>query len=628
MVIKHSVNNDTLEISIEGRLDAAASDDLRSFLFENAAGFERVIFDMRLLEYISSAGLRQLLTVRKRLRSNDDIRVINCSLSIMDIFRTTGFDALMYVAQAEDSIEPSAVSFKELLKHQVHAHGDEVFLDDGNTYTWRELDQCAQILASDLAKAGVQQNDHVGICSENSVNWIIAFFAVQKIGAIAMLLNCNLCYSEIIELSRLGDITHICFGGCPALPPFEELKPQIENDAESYAKTCVNISREICFKDRLNEYDKIASLFQGKVDSDDASLMIFSSGTTGKPKGVLLSAYNILSGAAVMADRLHINEQDSSCLVIPMFHIFGLMVGIMTNALHHARIYIPSDLHKGTIISLIEEKKPTIMHAVPTIMLAIINSSKFTPEKLKSIRTTVMAGSATAEAQMLKLMDTLPNNHFVNAYGLSEMAPVSMTEYEDSPDHIIRTAGMPVKGVNVRIFDTVKNEDCAVGDGRFGEILVRGYNMMTCYYKQDIEDQSVDDEDWLHTGDLGYIDEEGYLHIVGRSKELIIRGGENIIPHEVVEAITTHENVKDARVLGIPDSFYGEAVAACLTLKDPEKWDPQEMTIFLKGKIAKFKIPSVMKVFRKFPLLSNGKVDMISLKDLLLEQIHEENQSN
>lgn len=211
----------------------------------------------------------------------------------------------------------------------------------------------------------------------------------------------------------------------------------------------------------------------------------------------------------------------------------------------------------------------------------------------------------------------------MNAYGLSELAPISMTSYGDTEEHIANTVGKPVDGIEIRIYDLASGTDCVTGDGKSGEILVRGQSMMACYYKRDIDDQSVDDEDWLHTGDLGFLDESGYLHIVGRSNELIIRSGENIIPNEIASAIADFDNVSDVKVMGVPDDFYGEVPAACIVLQDRNSWNPDALLNFLEGKLAKFKIPSYMEVFEEFPTLSNGKVDMLGLKRILLERIKE-----
>lgn len=186
----------------------------------------------------------------------------------------------------------------------------------------------------------------------------------------------------------------------------------------------------------------------------------------------------------------------------------------------------------------------------------------------RNARCSILAGSPVAQAQVHHLFQVLPYNHFINAYGLSALTPVSMTYYGDTEDHLANTVGKPVDGIGIRIHDLASGTDCTAGDENSGEILVRGQSMMTCYYKRDIDDQSVDDEDWLHTGDLGFLDESGYLHIVGRSKELIIHGGENIIPNEIASAIADFDPVTDVKVISVSDDFYGEVPAACLVLQD------------------------------------------------------------
>ncbi len=605
-------------LKISGRLDTNTSEELRTYFSNIRDEFRSMVIDLKHLEYVSSSGLRQFLTFRKKVKNADNFHIINCSELVMGIFHATGFDEIMNVTLDEDDVELKNLSFTELLHKQVELHGDEIFIkDEFNEYSWRDIDNCAKILAKQLSKIGVQRNSHVGICSENSVNWLIAFFAIVRLGAIALLMNPGLTYNELVRLTDIGDISHICIGENKSGLNYNELSERLRSDEQCKARKFIDINKQIDLKKIYKESEQLDYPFV-RMDKDDACVMIFSSGTTGRPKGVLLSAYNILNSADTIGKKLHISEDDVQCLVLPLFHIFGFMACVMSNALHNAKIIFPKDRKSETIIDTIYNNYCTIFNSVPTMMIAIVKNKYFDPEKLSTLRTTMLAGAPISETQLLNLMEQLPENNYVISYGLSEMAPVSMTEYEDSLGHLLNTVGKPVDGIEIRIYDPITHKDHAPGDDGYGEILVRGYNLMCAYYKRDINDQSIDEDDWLHTGDLGYIDDEGYLHLVGRSKELIIRGGENIIPNEVSAAICSNENVSDAKVIGVPDEFYGEVVASAIVLKDPAKWNEEEMKKFLTDKLAKYKVPVYYAIYDEFPLLSNGKVDMLSLKEDLV----------
>ena len=620
MKITKKQNGTILTILLDGRLDTNTAELLRAELADIGSDVTGVVFDMDKLVYISSSGLRQLLTVRKRFSSNSDLRLINCSDEILEVIRMTGFDSIMEACGREAAVTvPTDLSYKALLALRAGENPDFPFLTYGDeVYTWQDIDRCSQIVAADLNRAGVKKYSHVGIVGSNSANFIITFFAVQKLGAIAMLQNFNLKYREVVEQCAIGDITFYCVGETASLPDIPELREQLIADEGCEVGFVYDIRNSVDFRARLSEYESVKNLFSDPVESDDPCVMIYSSGSTGKPKGILLSAFNVINGAQLVISRAHMVPEDSCCLIMPLFHIFGLKDGLTISSLLNNRLILPRDNRTDTIIEVLEKEQCTLFHSVPTMMLAILNNKNFTSEKLSHVRVTELAGAAMAEAQMRMLMEKLPNDHFTCAYGLSEIAPVSITEYGDTVEHLCTTVGRPADNVEVRINDPATGRDVPTGER--GEILVRGKSLMTCYYKRAADDQAVDSDDWLHTGDLGVLDEEGYLHIVGRIKEIIIRGGENIIPNEIASAMSEHENVSDVKVIGIPDDFYGEIVGACVTVRDPDKWDIAEMNEFLAPRIARYKIPAFYLIFDEFPTLPNGKVDGVTMKKILVEK--------
>ena len=600
-------------IEVAGRIDSNNYNELQEIIDGLTLTKEELVFDFRDVSYISSAGLRVMLSACRKMK-DAVVRVINVSELVADIFRTTGFDSLLHVEQGtEDAATYISHSFKEILGMKNEKSGDVLFVSHGgNDYCWSDIEKCAQIVANDLFKAGVKKGSHVGICSANSANWIITFMAVQKLGAIACLLNFNYGAAEIADVSEVGDITHLCYGEIVGMEDTEAFLEEIRNAENNQIEHFYNIQSSISFKDRLDEYEALRGMFDIKVEADDACVMIYTSGSTGKPKGVLLSAYNILNASAAMSNEIRINENDKLCLILPLFHILGMTAGLFCNALKNASIVIPENIRTGTILSVVEHSGCTLLHSVPTMMLAIMNNKDFDPEKVHTIRCTILAGAPATESQIMLMREKFRNTHFVCAYGLSEMAPVSMTKYEDTIEHITHTVGLPVSNIRINVVNTTTGEVCAAGE--VGEIVIEGFNLMSCYYKAALDKQAIDDSGWLHTGDLGFLDENGYLHLTGRIKELIIRGGENIMPSEIEKAIALFPDVADVKVQGVPDDFFGETVGASIVMKDGKPLDEEALRTFLKQRLAKYKIPAYIFRYDAFPVLSNGKIDAVGLK--------------
>ena len=627
------IGSNQLKIFVNGKINVTTAETFRKEVNRVSAGFGNVVFDFGGVTYVSSAGLREILICRKKFVT---MRIENVQREVYLIFDMTGFTNIIRVDRIVDepkvdrvAVEAKSseflnevvapeksndirVPFKKFLRDKATYFSDEIAVEsDGTRYTWRTVSRCATIIASDLSDMGVKQGNHVAICGANSINWILTFFAIQKLGAIAVLVNFNLCAQEISSLIDYTDVTHFCYGEMPA--PIDEVK-KICGDK---VKFC-SIQRDNDFRTRTTEYKSVQHKIYQTVYADDPAVMIFTSGTTGKLKGVLLSSYNILNAANVNYRDQTLTVDDKTCLILPFFHIFGLVAGLFANALAGSTIYLPKDIRTNTILELVSRERCTIFHSVPTMLLALINNKNFSADKISSIRFTIISGAAATVAQLEKFRRVMPNNHFLSSYGLSEMAPVSITDYDDSAENILHTVGKPVKNVNVKIVDRETGANCEVG--QVGEILVQGFNLMTAYYKLDADEQPIDADGFLHTGDLGSLDANGYLHLTGRIKELIIRGGENVYPAEIERALTEYDFVTDAKVVGVPDDFFGEVVCACLKLKAGVQFDENFLRESLARRLAKYKIPAYFMVCESFPLLGNGKINVAALKQLATEK--------
>ncbi len=623
MITEKKIIGKAAYIKLGERIDTSTSrllhEELASIDYDS---IDRLDMDFSEVQYISSSGLRELLSLKKRMKEKPfHIDQVRCEID--EIFQITGFSDFLDYTVKVSKADYSHMSFKEFLAYKAKYGAEKTIIDVGDDhYTWRDIDQCAQIIANDLSRQGVKKGTHVAICGANSVNWVLTFYAVQKLGAVAQLVNFNLSTSELLAIFKAGDITHFCYGEITQMKDEATFLETIGGD-DSPITSFYDMRRSVSFKKRLPEYENVAGKFENKVETDDACVMIFTSGSTGIPKGVLLSAYNILNAAGSNAASLHLTKDDKACLILPLFHIFGMVAGLFANAVADAAMLIPDNIRTSNLIKVISENKCTVFHSVPTMFLAIVNNKEFDPKKFTSIRSTILSGAPVSANQMQMLRELFPNNHFAASYGLSEMAPVSITDYEDTPEHITQTVGKPIPGIEIRIYDNDNQSVCKTGVS--GEIQVQGYNLMTCYYKADLDSQAIDEDGWLHTGDLGYFDEEGYIHFVGRSKELIIRGGENIIPNEIASAISEAECVADVKVVGVPDEFWGEIVAAAVLIKSGETFDEEKMRTMLSEKLAKYKVPAHFIVYDAFPLLPNGKIDAVNLKNNVVKRIKQLN---
>lgn len=604
-----------ITIQIEGSLDTVTASDFHnetsSLPIEEA---ERVTLDLSKLHYISSAGLRELLILQKRFPQGK-LLIQNANEAVLDIFDVTGFSNIFDLSASKESAEDAPISsLKEFLADKVAQYGDQTIIDDGQTaWTWSDLDAASDLIAEDLIGLGAKRGSHIAICGANSLNWVATFFAIQKLGGLAILVNPLLGADEVCFLSHAGDIEFFCHGIGPWLKGDAAGYLQAITDPEkSSIRTLYDITAPNDLQNRKPSLIARNFLDSIVVRSDDPCVMIFTSGTTGVPKGVLLSSYGMLTAANCGKLVFTVQDDDVMCLVLPMFHVFGLVASLLYSLMSNVKTVLPARIKPDTVLDTIEANRCTFLFSVPTLLLGLASSPEYTPERTSSLRHSVIGGAPISEQQMLYLQKQFPTTSFFIVYGLSEMSPISFTKGTDTIDQLTKTVGAPNDNVMVRIENVETGEDCT-HDG-VGEILVRGAFLMSGYYKTPIEKQDFDAKGWFHTGDLGYIDGDGYIHFAGRKKELIIRGGENIYPGEIAEVATTYPPVMGVQVIGLPDEYYGEIVGCALMLQPGATFDEEDFKSYLGSRLAPHKIPAVIEVYDAFPLLANGKTDVLTLK--------------
>lgn len=616
LTINVNKNGNKIVVAPEGVIDTETVAELSKVLLDLDYSNLDLTLDFEKTRYITSAGLRALLIARKKL-SDETMRIINVNEDIVELFRITGFTNILKFEKQKHDIIDCHMSFKELLKNRVN--DGLAFIFNGCEYTWDDVNRLSQIVADDLHKLGVKKGSHVGICSPNSINWIITFFAIQKLEAIAFLVNYGLKPQEVAMIAEIGDITHLCYGAIPELTDFNIYSSALLG-GNSTIKYMYDIGMNVDFSKRISKYEDVKDKYDELSHHDDPSVVIFTSGSTGKPKAVLSSSFNLLNSVKAISVECNFTSSDKSCAFLPLFHVFGFASCIGIGLLYGCVAYIPTVNKPNALIELIRDNKCTIFNTVPTMFLAMIQQPEFTPEALSSLRVSVLGGSATSESQMTMLRSLLPNNHFCNIYGMSENAVISMTRYEDTFEHVTQTVGRRVDGIEIEIRNPATGEK--VSDGNPGEIFIRSKEMIVCYYRLPIEMQPLDDEGWLATGDLGVILPDGYLKLVGRAKDLIIRGGENISPGEIADAIAQLDEIADVKVLGVPHEVLGEEVAAAIVLKEGKTFDSESAKQKLMKNLAKYKIPAYFVIMEKFPLLGSGKIDAITLKKEVMSKLN------
>ena len=527
-----------------------------------------------------------------------------------------------------------------------------VSLPQQRRLSYREFSDATDELARGLLGLGFKKGDRIGIWSTNNIEWLLVQMATARIGAI--LVNINPAYRPR-ELAYALDRSEV--QGLFVIPSFrssdyvtmlQELVPELQkNNNEITSEALPNLHRIVLYDPADAMHTEVPApgftswqeVIQAaetisqqeldeqtlKLDRDDVINIQYTSGTTGFPKAVMLTHHNILNNAWFSAQAMHFTERDRLVVPVPFYHCFGMVLANLLCFSVGACVVISSEhFDAGKVLQAVADEKCTAIHGVPTMFIAELEQKNFSSFDLSSLRTGIMAGAPCPPELMKRVIKEMHCNEILIGYGETEASPLThLTTRDDSFERRTETVGHNLPHQEVKVIDT--ETGATVPLGVIGEICFRGYHIMRGYYGDEEKTaETVDEAGWLFSGDLGTMDENGYVKITGRRKEMIIRGGENIYPREIEDFIFSHPKVAEVAVFGVPDDFYGEQVAAWIELHSGETLTEDELRAFCKGELAHFKIPKYIRFVNEFPMTVTGKLQKFKMREQMSEQIKQD----
>ncbi|MBL6617286.1 MAG: AMP-binding protein [Reyranella sp.] len=516
----------------------------------------------------------------------------------------------------------------------VDAHRDRealVVRHQNVRWSWGELGRRVDDLAAGLLSLGLERGDRVGIWSPNRYEWTLVQFATAKAGLV--LVNVNPAYRRAELEYAMNKVECKALVLAPALKTSNYLEitaDLVKAGKLPHLKHIVRLGAEktpgmLNFDDIASaggnaERMKIADL-AGKLQFDDAINIQFTSGTTGHPKGATLSHHNILNNGYFVGEGLKLTPDDRLCIPVPLYHCFGMVMGNLGCLTHGSTMVYPAEVFDplGTLQAVAEERC-TALYGVPTMFIAQLDHPEFARFDTKSLRTGIMAGSPCPIEVMKKVQSQMHMHEVTIAYGMTETSPVSTQCATDDPvERRVSTVGQVLPHIEIKIVD---GEGKAVRRGETGEFCTRGYSVMKGYWN-DAEKtaEAIDDAGWMHTGDLATMDEQGYVNIVGRLKDMVIRGGENVYPREIEEFLYRHPKIQDVQVIGVPDPRYGEEICAWIKLHQGSSATAEEIREFCKGEIAHYKIPRYIEFVGEFPMTITGKIQKFVMREQTIKKL-------
>jgi fatty-acyl-CoA synthase len=518
-----------------------------------------------------------------------------------------------------------------------------VYADRNLRYTYREFKEVVEECARALMALGIEKGDHVSVWGQNVPEWVILQFATGKVGAVLVTVNPAYRANELKYVLDQSDSAALFLTEGVKDANFIEIMGQavpelagatneeLSVDDLPYLKHVVLMGGEAPKDLPIMSFDEFTERGrevpaeqlrerQESLDADEVINMQYTSGTTGFPKGVQLTHANIVKNAFYIGECMKLGPEDRVCIPVPFFHCFGCVLGTLNTVTHEGTMVPVETFDAERVLQAVHRERCTAVLGVPTMFIAELEHPDFEEYDTSSLRTGIMAGSPCPMEVMKKVVDVMGASEITIAYGQTESSPViTQTRTDDPLELRVSTVGRALPETEVRIVNVDTGEDCAPGEQ--GELLTRGYLVMNGYYKMEERTAEVIDEDgWLHTGDLAVMDENGYVRITGRAKDMIIRGGENVYPREIEEFLYTHPDVSDVQVYGVPDEKYGEQVAAAIKMREGADLTEEDVKEYCRENIARYKVPHYVDFVEDYPMTASGKIQKYKLREAAVER--------
>jgi fatty-acyl-CoA synthase len=498
-----------------------------------------------------------------------------------------------------------------------------VFREQGVRWSWREFANEIEAFAAGLQELGLRKGDRVGIWSPNRVEWLVTQFATARLGLV--LVNINPAY-------RLAELEYaLRVSGCRAVVSAQEMKTskylEMLQRVRPQTPGLEWIIRmgEGSTPNMLNYADVLAkgragSIREEPLDCHDPINIQFTSGTTGSPKGATLTHHNVVNNARFIAQALNFSEADRLCIPVPLYHCFGMVLAVLACVSTGATMVFPGEMFDpAAVLAAVSEERCTALHGVPTMFIAELAHPDFKTFDLSSLRTGIMAGSPCPIETMRQVVSEMHMSEVTIAYGMTETSPVSFQSSTTDPlERRVTTVGRIQPRLEAKVID---QSGQIVPCGETGELCVRGYSVMRGYWDDPVRTAEVIKDGWMHTGDLATIDNKGYCNIVGRAKDILIRGGENVYPREIEEFLFRHPKVQSAQVFGVPDQKYGEEICAWIVLKPGNDCTEDDIREFCRNQIAHYKVPRYIRFVEEMPMTVTGKAQKFVMRERMIEKL-------